>query len=243
MKSIRLWEELSANAWPSFEHILYDGWLLRFGDGFSAHNNSVWPLYPGELPLEEKIAFCERHYAERRLTCAFRLSEISGHDAIEQALLKRGYVVENPNLVMVCSSMDVPEAEVTELMLNEWLEVAYRIHPVDDPTLQEGERKVLSYGSLPRHYAIVERTGQVCAYGLATQQGNILSLRDLWTLPVLRGQGIGTQLIHGLLQIGRTNGVEIATLSVNEPNMDARRLYERLGFEVRYRYRYMELAE
>lgn len=241
MKSVRFWEELSANMWPSFEHILYDGWLLRFADGFSTHNNSVWPLYQGDLPLEEKVAFCQRQYTERGLTCAFRLSEISGHDAIEQALSKRGYAVENPNLVMIRPSIDTPEAEVTELTLEEWLEVAYRIHPVDDATLQERERKVLSRGALPRHYAIVERAGQACAYGLATQQENTLDFRDLWTLPALRGQGIGTQLIHGLLQIGHANGVEVALIAVNEPNAGARRLYERLGFEARYRY--LELAE
>jgi hypothetical protein len=179
MKTIRLWEETFANVWPAFEQILYDGWLLRFTPGYSTHNNSVWPLYEGALPLEAKITFCERQYTERGLTCGFRLSELPGHEAIEALLTKRGYMADNPNLVMIRSMADAPEADITELALDEWLEVAYHIHPVDDPKLKEWERQVLSRGALPRRFAIVKRQGQACAYGYSTRQDKVLHLRDL----------------------------------------------------------------
>lgn len=58
-------------------------------------------------------------------------------------------------------------------------------------------------------------------------------------LPECRGQGIGTQLIQGLLRRGLEDGVDIACLSVNESNGGARRLYERLGFVNQYLYRYL----
>ena len=41
------------------------------------------------------------------------------------------------------------------------------------------------------------------------------------------------------MQLGRENGAQAAIISVNEPNSGARRLYERLGFVTRYRYRYL----
>jgi ribosomal protein S18 acetylase RimI-like enzyme len=239
MKTVRFWEETGANVWPAFEQLLYDGWLLRFTPGYATHNNSVWPLYPGALPLEEKITFCERQYAERGATCGFRLSALPGHDRLEERLRERGYGVENPNWVMSRASLDAPDAEVVELALDDWLDTAYQIHPVDDPQLKAWERQVLRRGALPRRFAVVIRGGQACAYGYATRQDNVLDLRDLWTRPEQRGQGIGTQLICGLLGLGRQDGAAIACLAVNEANVGARRLYERLGFVVRYQYRYL----
>ena len=63
---------------------------------------------------------------------------------------------------------------------------------------------------------------------------DLISIHDLWTMPLWHNQGLGTRLIRGLLHLGRQDGVEVATVSVNEPNHGARLLYERLGFVVRY---------
>jgi len=243
METVRLWEETCANIWPSFEHILYDGWLLRFTAGYARNNNSVWPLYKGNLPLEAKITFCEQQYAARGSSCGFRLSELPDHKVIEEWLIERGYVIDNPNLVMTRASMnapmDAPEAFITELALDEWLETAYRIDPVDDPDIIDWERQVLKHLALPGRFAVVMRNGKACAYGRSVRQDNILCLEDLWTLPELRSQGLGTQLIQGLLRLGLQDGAETAQLAVNESNTGARRLYERLGFVNRYLYRYL----
>ncbi|MEZ4865652.1 MAG: GNAT family N-acetyltransferase [Caldilineaceae bacterium] len=243
MNTVRFWEELCANIMPAFEQILYDGWLLRFAGGSANNNNSVWPLYTGELPLAEKSTFCERQYAARKYSCCFRLAEIPGHDAIAALLTERGYVEENPNLLLVNPSVDGPKAEITELARDEWLETAFRIDPVDNPDLKGWQGQVFSRGVLPQRFAVIMRQGQACAYGYSTQQGNILWLNELWVQPELRGQGIGTHLIQGLLHRGREDGAQIAGLAVNESNIGARRLYKRIGFVPRYRYGYWELAE
>ena len=47
-----------------------------------------------------------------------------------------------------------------------------------------------------------------------------------------RGQGIGAALLEHVLQAGASRGAERATLEVRRSNAPARRLYERLGFEV-----------
>lgn len=47
-----------------------------------------------------------------------------------------------------------------------------------------------------------------------------------------RGQGLGTALLDHVLRAGATRGAGRATLEVRRSNGPARRLYERLGFEV-----------
>jgi len=47
-----------------------------------------------------------------------------------------------------------------------------------------------------------------------------------------RGQGLGTRLLEHVLRAGASRGAGRATLEVRRSNAPARRLYERLGFEV-----------
>ena len=55
-------EELSMNAWPTMQTMLYDGWVLRSADGYIKHANSVYPLYPSELNLDVKILVEEARF-------------------------------------------------------------------------------------------------------------------------------------------------------------------------------------
>jgi len=48
----------------------------------------------------------------------------------------------------------------------------------------------------------------------------------------LRGRGAATSLLEHVIQAGASRGAERATLEVRRSNAPARRLYERLGFEV-----------
>ena len=47
-----------------------------------------------------------------------------------------------------------------------------------------------------------------------------------------RGRGAGTALLQHVIQAGARRGADRATLEVRRSNAPARRLYERLGFEV-----------
>jgi ribosomal-protein-alanine N-acetyltransferase len=47
-----------------------------------------------------------------------------------------------------------------------------------------------------------------------------------------QGRGLGTALLEHVLDVGAKRGAERATLEVRRSNTPARRLYERLGFEV-----------
>lgn len=88
---ITLLEELSLNAWPGHHTLLYDGWLLRFSEGYTSRANSVNPLYPGSITgLEDKIKECEDFYTSKSLPAIFKLTPASFPSNLEETLASDG---------------------------------------------------------------------------------------------------------------------------------------------------------
>ncbi len=239
MTDIRVLEEAAANMLPSHQSILYDGWLLRFNPGKGRNPNSVWPLNPSNLSFETKIDYCEREYASRGLQCSFRLSELEDLGEIQELLLNRGYTIYNPNIMMVTGKMEATDAELSELKLEEWLNLLLRLDPDLKATDIEWKRRPLANISLSAWYGVVEQNGEVCGYGRSVQQGHLYQIAEIWVSAALRGRGFGTRLIRGLMERGRQAGGKTTFLTVSKYNAGARRLYERLGFEDRYRFLYL----
>ena len=96
---IRSIEELSMNAWPAMQTLHYDGWVLRYSDGYTKRANSVYPLYPSEINLDEKIEFCESFYHDRGLPAVFKLTEASTPANLDARLAERGYRKDSPTSV------------------------------------------------------------------------------------------------------------------------------------------------
>ena len=68
-----------------------------------------------------------------------------------------------------------------------------------------------------------------CSFWLVLDEVHI---NNLAVRGEFRGRGVGTALLEHVLQAGASRGAERATLEVRRSNAPARRLYERLGFEV-----------
>jgi [ribosomal protein S18]-alanine N-acetyltransferase len=68
-----------------------------------------------------------------------------------------------------------------------------------------------------------------CSFWLVLDE---IHINNLAVRHVQRGRGLGTALLTHALQAGASRGAERATLEVRRSNGPARRLYERLGFEV-----------
>ncbi|MDA8438920.1 MAG: GNAT family N-acetyltransferase, partial [Propionibacterium sp.] len=60
--------------------------------------------------------------------------------------------------------------------------------------------------------------------------------------PEHRGEGLGTALVSLLADRARTRGGRYAYLQVLADNVAARRLYERLGWQVHHGYTYLTLG-
>ncbi len=238
---IRHMEQGIANMLPAQETVFDDGWLLRFNTGKSLNRNSVWPLTAAAESLESRIESCERAYAERDLPCNFRLTALDKDKAIESYLVDRGYKAEIPMLIVVRPITTEPaEDGLTEIDLDGWVDLVQRLDPEADAQDLQEKQAALSSIALPVWYTTIRHDGRECSYGRAVQQDDLYQLCELFTVSDLRGQGLGTQLIRGLLHIGQEAGARTAFMQgVSLSNDGARRLYERFGFQDSYRFHYL----
>src|SRR5689334_19582502 len=88
---IRFYEELSLNSWPALQTQHYDGWIIRFADGYTKRSNSVSPLYASSIAALEKISHCEQLYAARGLDTVFKITDSAQPDDLDAILDNLGY--------------------------------------------------------------------------------------------------------------------------------------------------------
>ena len=90
-------------------------------------------------------------------------------------------------------------------------------------------------------YLVAEKDGKVIGYAGAWVILDESHITNIAVLKDERGQGIGRQLTHGLLQYLSNLGAAYATLEVRKSNEVAQNLYKSLGFiKLGVRKRYYE---
>ncbi len=125
--TIRQIEEAGMNAWPAHQQMLYDGWLLRFADGYTKRANSVNPVYNSRLEVDEKIEYCEAIYRQIGLPPVFRLTPLAQAE-LDPTLAGRGYQKIHPTrvLTMQLANWESPVSQdvfLRELPLEQWMGV------------------------------------------------------------------------------------------------------------------------
>ena len=239
---IRAVEELSMNAWPALQTMLYDGWVLRFADGYTRRANSINPIYPSGDDVHGKIQTCERLYRDRGLNVVFKMTSAVYPEALDDVLAGQGYAVDAQTSVQILDldSMDklpAQEATLAESLSDSWL-VAFRemsgIPERRGPLL----RQMLHSIAPATCFASIRHGDQVIACGLGVVQAGFVGLYDIVTHPQARQQGYGTQLVASILAWARQRGAHTAYLQVMLNNAPALRLYSKLGFSEIYQYWY-----
>lgn len=235
-------EEISLNAWPSLQQMIYDGWLLRFAGGYTRRANSINGLYPGSLDPGQKINYCEQIYQKKGLTPTFRVTPFLDPPHLEALLEAAGYHKMGPTSLQILALTDLslqaaPSAQIWPGPVEAWVS-AYtgmnNVAPAYHPTL----KAILGNIQPETCFMTLEEDGQPVACGLGVLEGPYVGLFDIVTHPARRGQGLGGKLIHSLLSWGRERGAQTAYLQVMLENSAALRLYAKLGFEELYRYWY-----
>lgn len=79
--------------------------------------------------------------------------------------------------------------------------------------------------------------GQLIGFLVGSQQGERLTLYDLFVAPAFQGQGIGKQLLAHALQ---QPGVKLVTAEVNQANAASQALFAAFGFQKKHSSDWLE---
>jgi N-acetylglutamate synthase len=239
---IRAVEELAMNAWPSLQTLLYDGWVLRFSDGYTKRANSVHPLYSSSLNVEEKVQACEEIYRSKGLDVVFKMTTLARPENLDAILVERGYRLDSLTSVQ---TLDLTKVEggsiqnstVSETLSEDWLADCCRLSKLDERRRSTLQRMLSNLVPQPG-FASLRQDGYVIACGMGIAQDGYVGLFDIVTDVNFRRQGFGRQLVLRLLARGKRNGAHTAYLQVMLNNEPALRLYSGLGFKEIYTYWY-----
>jgi len=241
LSEIRRLEALADRAWPAAEVVPYDGWELRAtGPGIGRRVNSVAPLHQGRLPLEEKVAFVEAFYRQRRSSPTFKLTAASLPAGLEGFLTTAGYRADAPVSVRIRQLPIAPPTLPVRLAAHpsqEWRRVNtaagghYGAAPRLFLDLVARVRAPLAFGS-------VEYEGETAAAGMAVAHQGYVNLFEISTHPGHRRRGLARQVVAALVGWGEERGAATAYLQVMPANGPALALYQSLGFDEVYRYWY-----
>ena len=130
-QEISFYEELQCNAFPALQNVMYDGWSVRFGGGFTYRVNCANAMYPESLPARDKVQYVESLYRQSGLSMSiFKLHE--GMDpaqckACNAVLDEMGYATERDGNIFVCDLKTFDQRPATQVvvsgnMTDEWLD-------------------------------------------------------------------------------------------------------------------------
>jgi len=239
---ITLIEELSLNALPTHQTLIYDGWIIRFANGYGKRANSVNPIYESTRDLDEKIRFCEGLYQGKKLPLVFKLTPTVYPNDLDEKLSARGYQIDSPTSVQILelTSVNSQRPQTTHLQeefSDEWLDHYCRMNPASEPHRQTLQRILLNI--VPRHcFVTLKVNDQTIACGLGVLQSEYIGLFDIVTDSAFRNHGYGQQIVNTILTWGKQNKAKKAYLQVMLNNPSALHLYSKIGFKEKYQYWY-----
>ncbi len=257
-KDCLFYEKLSFNTHPCLYEEVYDGWLLRFADGYTKRANSVSVMNESAMVSEDKVSYCEKKYTERNLPVVFKITPVASE--LDKKLEKLGYAAVDKTNVM---TVDLKEngksvakdrsdkssrakemlgtgkvsVTIEEKFTESWQYYYFTFNKVSAtsvPTAKKIQAKITNPVLCATVY--VEKKAVACGLGVLEQ--GYVGLLDIVVKEEYRGCGLGRVLCKALLEKGKEKGATIGYLQVVDSNTVAKKLYESLEFEDVYSYWY-----
>lgn len=222
--------------------MVYDGWILRFADGYTKRANSVNPLYSSSIDIDKKIRFCEDIYQKQDLPTVFKMTSSVFPGDLDEKLHAKGYQIDSPTSVQTIdlSAVNLQETEMPELgvdLSDTWLESFCSISAVSRMHRKTLQKILINI--VPNHcFVAIKSNESIVACGLGVLQSGYVGLFDIITDKEFRNRGYGQQIVKSILDWGKQNKAQMGYLQVMLNNIPALYLYAKIGFVERYQYWY-----
>lgn len=239
--NIKSIEYMLMRSFPALKQEVYDGWILRYSNGYTKRANSISPYYESFFELEEKFEYCENYFRRKGLEVTYKLLEDNNCLEIDRELEKRGY--ERGEEVSVQeASLEGVKFVMTDLHMESefseyWFEFFVRernLNELEADTLRE----ILKKNDDKNFYVFKKDEDRIIAGGLGVIEEDRLGIYNIYVCPTARGKGYGKEVVKRIMVEGRRRNIDYAYLQVEKTNLNAINLYSKLGFKEIYKYWY-----
>lgn len=237
-------EDAGLNASAPPQQAFVDGWLLRLSPGKAKRARCINALQRGALPLSAMLARCRAAFASAGLPLIVRITPFTEPRDLDARLaVLRWHRFDETRVMALVDLAGLAEpplpagVQLQRLGSDDYAALvgALRGSPADQ-IAAHAER--LRESRVPYQGFRLVRGSTLLACGQIALEDGLVGLYDVFTPAAQRGQGHGERLCRALLAQGRAQGAVHAYLQVSDDNAAAIRLYERLGFQLAYRYHY-----
>ncbi|MED4036209.1 GNAT family N-acetyltransferase [Niallia taxi] len=242
-KIIRKIEELSMNALPALQTQLYDGWVVRFADGYTKRANSINPIYFSKEDVHDKIETVEQMYRKKNLKVVYKMTKQVSPENLDFILEESKYIQDSLTSVQTLSLQDVQielkhHAIVYNDLQADWFRNFCKLNTVKEQDRLTLNNMLNNIIAETRYFQLTDESNEIVACGMCVLENNCIGLFDIVTSEKQRNRGYGFKLIQSILQWGKENGARLAYLQVMLNNPPALKLYSKLGFKEVYQYWY-----
>lgn len=229
-------EELTRNAWPAFEEINHNGWILRFAQGYRQRGNSVWTEHYSGNDIEKDIDEVERIYADRKIQPLFKVTSYSDKELLDR-LENRNYSAGRETLVMMRENVSLScsvNYQTLKCTDDEWISM----NKESDDEAEEMFRKILSLIKSNVYFVkIYSEKKPAGSFYFVVEQG-YAGLYSLYIKRDFRKLGLGESSLNIINELSG-NTAQYIYLQVEKDNLPAVQMYRKNGFSVIYNYIYL----
>ncbi|RLQ88583.1 GNAT family N-acetyltransferase [Notoacmeibacter ruber] len=235
-----------AQAWPA-ETLHYDGaWALRLSSDCAAkRQNCVTPLDPSDdADIASRIDRAVERFGRAGKTPRFLIAPLASQRIVD-ALSERDWTPESRVSIYSRDVGDWDDLDAPGLRRVKADEFVAAHEVIGAQSIRRGDnlRAVLSRIEPPNFLFLLEKDAGPVASVICVRQGDMIGCFELNVSEDLRGEGLGGELMRGVLSWAKKRKAAGVWEQVEVENKASVALSRSLGFEPVYDYFYMRAPE
>ncbi len=245
-----LYQELVHNAWAAEHNVLYKGWILRLSEGITQRANSVLTIrYLGNDVITD-IRNIENIFQSRNLPPIFQVADYFEPSNLIKILIGEGYHARDETIVMSRSteiSQNIEKNENLTYLIEEgvpdiWFKSLTKFSSSSEIRIK-GIENIISRSSAEKITCFAQDGNEITGIVLGLREGDYIGIYNLTVDSQRRRERIGKSIMLKLMDWAHKSNIGVVYLAVEDDNVGARKLYQKLNFEEKFKYRYFVREE